>query len=274
MLKRIITSVVGVAILIPILWFSDTYLFVCAMSLVSLIGCFELMRCIKVHENYFLSVPQYLLAIAMPILIRLGQGSSVYFKAIIFAHVVYLLYLFAVAVFSHGKTKVSEIAMTFALCLYINIGFSSIILLRDYESAGVYLFLLTFVGAWMTDIFAYFCGLAFGKHKLIPDVSPKKTIEGSIGGIIFCAIGYMVYGIVVSRVFSVEMNIIALGIFGLIISVVAQIGDLSASLIKREYDVKDYGALFPGHGGVLDRFDSVIAVSCVLMVLVYSYNIV
>ena len=126
----------------------------------------------------------------------------------------------------------------------------------------------------MTDIFAYFCGLAFGKHKLIPDVSPKKTIEGSIGGIIFCAIGYMVYGFVVSRVFSVEMNIIALGIFGLIISVVAQIGDLSASLIKREYDVKDYGALFPGHGGVLDRFDSVIAVSCVLMVLVYSYNIV
>ena len=126
----------------------------------------------------------------------------------------------------------------------------------------------------MTDIFAYFCGLAFGKHKLIPDVSPKKTVEGSIGGIIFCAIGYIVYGIIVSRVFDVEMNIFALGIFGLIISVVAQIGDLSASLIKREFGVKDYGSLFPGHGGVLDRFDSVIAVSCVLMILVYSYNIV
>ncbi len=274
MLKRIITSVVGIAILIPLLWFSDTYLFVGAISLVSLIGCFELMKCIKVNENYLLSIPQYLLALAMPPLVRLGAGSEVYFKAIIFAHVVYLLYLFAVAVFSHGKIKVGQIAMTFALCLYINIGFSSIILLRDYESAGVYIFLLTFIGAWMTDIFAYFCGLALGKHKLIPDVSPKKTIEGSIGGIIFCALGYMVYGLIVSRVFEVEMNIIALGVFGLIISVVAQIGDLSASLIKREYDVKDYGSLFPGHGGVLDRFDSVIAVSCVLMVLVYSYNIV
>ena len=274
MLKRIITSVIGVAILIPILWFSDTYLFVGAMSLVSLIGCYELMKCIKVNENYWLSLPQYLLALAMPPLMRLGTGSAVYFKAAIFAHVVFLMYLFAVAVFSHGKIKVGQIAMTFALCLYINIGFGSIILLRDYEGAGAYLFLLTFVGAWMTDIFAYFCGLAFGKHKLIPDVSPKKTIEGSIGGIIFCAIGYMAYGVIVSRVFDVEMNIIALGIFGLIISVVAQIGDLSASLIKREYDVKDYGMLFPGHGGVLDRFDSVIAVSCVLMVLVYSYNIV
>ena len=274
MLKRIITSVIGVAILIPILWFSDTYLFVGAMSLVSLIGCHELMKCIKVSENYWLAIPEYLLALAMPPLMRLGSGSAVYFKAAIFAHVVLLMYLFAVAVFSHGKIKVGQIAMTFALCLYINIGFGSIILLRDYESAGAYLFLLTFVGAWVTDIFAYFCGLAFGKHKLIPDVSPKKTIEGSIGGIIFCSIGYMVYGLVVSRVFNVEMNIIALGIFGLIISVVAQIGDLSASLIKREYDVKDYGRLFPGHGGVLDRFDSVIAVSCVLMVLVYSYNIV
>ncbi len=274
MLKRIITSVVGVAILIPLLWFSDTYLFVGAMSIVSLIGCYELMKCIKVSENYWLSLPQYLLALAMPTLMRLGAGSALYFKAAIFAHVVFIMYLFAVAVFSHGKIKVSQIAMTFALCLYINIGFGSIILLRDYEGAGAYLFLLTFVGAWMTDIFAYFCGLAFGKHKLIPDVSPKKTVEGCIGGIIFCAIGYIVYGIIVSRAFDVEMNIIALGFFGLIISVVAQIGDLSASLIKREYDVKDYGSLFPGHGGVLDRFDSVIAVSCVLMVLVYSYNIV
>ena len=274
MLKRILTSVVGVAILIPLLWFSDTYLFVGAMSIVSLIGCYELLKCINVNKIYRLAIPQYLLALAIPPLMRLGTGSSVYFKAAIFAHMVYLMYLFAVTVFSHGKIKVGEAAMAFALCLYINIGFGSIILLRDYESAGAYLFLLTFVGAWMTDIFAYFCGLAFGKHKLIPDVSPKKTIEGSIGGIIFCAIGYIVYGIIVSRVFDVEMNIFALGIFGLIISVVAQIGDLSASLIKREFGVKDYGSLFPGHGGVLDRFDSVIAVSCVLMILVYSYNIV
>lgn len=274
MLKRIITSVVGVMVLIPVLWFSDTYLFVGAMSLISVVGCFELMRCTGVHHKYAIAIPQYVLSAAIPFLLRLGSGSAVYFKAAIFAHVLFILYLLAIAVFSHGKTKVEELAMTFALCLYINVGFGSIILLRDYKDAGVYLFLLTFVGAWMTDIFAYFCGMAFGKHKLIPDVSPKKTVEGSIGGIAFCALGYVIYGLIVSSVFEVEMNIIALGIFGVIISVVAQIGDLSASLIKREYGVKDYGALFPGHGGVLDRFDSVLAVSSVLMVLIYSYNIV
>ena len=186
----------------------------------------------------------------------------------------FLLYLLAIAVFSHGKTRVEEIAMTFAVCLYINVGFGSIILLRDYKDVGVYLFLLTFIGAWMTDIFAYFCGMAFGKHKLIPDVSPKKTVEGSIGGIVFCVLGYIIYGLIVSNCFEVDMNIFALGVFGAIISVVSQIGDLAASLIKREYGIKDYGSLFPGHGGVLDRFDSVLAVSTVLMVLVYSYNIV
>ena len=274
MSKRIITSVVGVMILIPVLWFSDTYLFVGAMSLVSCVGGFELMRCIGVHRKYAVAIPQYIISAALPVLIRLGSGSAVWFKAAIFANLVFLLYLLAIAVFSHGKTRVEEIAMTFAVCLYINVGFGSIILLRDYKDVGVYLFLLTFIGAWMTDIFAYFCGMAFGKHKLIPDVSPKKTVEGSIGGIVFCVLGYIIYGLIVSNCFEVDMNIFALGVFGAIISVVSQIGDLAASLIKREYGIKDYGSLFPGHGGVLDRFDSVLAVSTVLMVLVYSYNIV
>ncbi|MBQ8004948.1 MAG: phosphatidate cytidylyltransferase [Clostridia bacterium] len=273
MLKRIITSVVGVAVLIPILWYSNTYLFVLAMSLVSVIGCFELMRCIKVNQNYVIAIPQYIIAAAMPILMRLGGGEGMPLKTAIFAHIVFMMYLLAVCVFSHGKIKVETAMTVFAVCLYINTGFSSIVLLRDYKDVGTYIFLLTFIGAWMTDIFAYFCGMAFGKHKLIPDVSPKKTVEGSIGGIVFCSLGYVIYGLIVTNIFDIEINVIALAVFGVIISVVSQIGDLSASLIKREYGIKDYGALFPGHGGVLDRFDSVLAVASVLMVLVYTYNI-
>ncbi len=273
MLKRIITSVVGVAILIPILWYSDTYLFVFAMSLVSVIGCFELMRCVGTQRNYAIAVPQFIVSAAMPIFMRLGGDEGFWLKAAIFTHIVYMMYLLALSVFSRGKIKVETVMTVFAVCLYINVGFSSIVLLRDYKDVGAYIFLLTFIGAWMTDIFAYFCGMAFGRHKLIPDVSPKKTIEGSIGGIVFCSLGYVIYGLIVGNFFDVEMNIIALAVFGVIISVVSQIGDLSASLIKREYGIKDYGALFPGHGGVLDRFDSVLAVSSVLMVLVYSYNI-
>jgi len=274
MLKRIITALVGTALMIPVLWYSDTYLLVGAMSILSVVGCFELLRCIGVHKNLLIAIPQYIIAASMPVLARLGSSSFVWIKAMIFVQVVYILYLLAVAVFSHGKIRTESIATAFSICLYICIGFCSVIFLRDYKDAGAYIFLLAFLGAWITDIFAYFCGMAFGKHKLIPDVSPKKTVEGSIGGIVFCSLGYVIYGLVVSNVFEVELNIIALAVFGVIISIVSQIGDLSASLIKREYGVKDYGSLFPGHGGVLDRFDSVLAVSSVLMVLVYSYNIV
>ena len=274
MLKRIITAVVGTIIFLPVLYYSDTYLFVGAISVLSFVGCFELMRCIGVYKKYSIAIPQYVISAAMPFLIRLGGADFSWFKAAVFIHVVFILYLLAVAVFSHGKIKAGQVAMSFALCLYINVGFSSLILLRDYEEAGQYIFMLAFVGAWMTDIFAYFCGMALGRHKLIPDVSPKKTVEGAVGGILFCAISYVIYGLIVSHFFDVELNIVALGIFGIIISVVSQIGDLAASLIKREYEVKDYGSLFPGHGGVLDRFDSVLAVASVLMVLIYSYNIV
>ncbi len=273
MLVRIITSVVGVAVLIPVLYFSNTYLFVGAMALASVIGCFEMLRCIGLYKKYALSVPQYIIAALLPLLLRLGGGNDTWFRAAVFMHGVYLLYLLTISVFSKGRIKANEAMSAFALCLYVNMGFGSIILLRDFEPNGKFLFLLVFIGAWITDIFAYFCGMAFGRHKLIPDVSPKKTVEGSIGGIVFCALSYVIYALIVGNTFDVKFSIVAIGIFGVIISVLSQVGDLSASLIKREYGVKDYGSLFPGHGGILDRFDSVIAVATVLMMLVYSFGI-
>lgn len=274
MVKRIITAVVGTALLIPVLWYSDTYLFVAAFAVVSVVGNFELIRCIGMEKHYALTIPQYLIAAAFPFLMRFGASDTRFFFAAAFLQMTYLLYLLAAAVFSHGKISAESCAMIYALCFYINMGFGSIILLRDYEGVGQYVFLLVFVGAWITDIFAYFCGLAFGRHKLIPDVSPKKTVEGSIGGIAFCAFAFAVYGLIVSHFFETELNITALVVFGMIISVVSQIGDLAASLIKREYGIKDYGNCFPGHGGVLDRFDSVLSVATVLLILVYTYKIV
>ena len=127
----------------------------------------------------------------------------------------------------------------------------------------------------MTDTFAYFCGRLFGKHKLIPDVSPKKTIEGSIGGTLFCVGAMILYGVIVHRIAegTMEVNFLMLGVSGLLIAVVSQIGDLLMSSIKRVYGIKDYGRLFPGHGGVLDRFDSVLAVSVMLAVISMSTNL-
>ena len=106
-----------------------------------------------------------------------------------------------------------------------------------------------------------------GKHKLIPEVSPKKTIEGSIGGTLFCALSFVAFGIIVDNFFGMNANLIFLAISGVIVSIVAQMGDLIMSLIKREYGIKDYGKLFPGHGGILDRFDSILSVSLMLAII-------
>jgi phosphatidate cytidylyltransferase len=141
--------------------------------------------------------------------------------------------------------------------------------LRYTGADGKYLYLICFIGAWVTDTFAYFAGRLFGKHKLIPEISPKKTIEGSIGGIVFCVIAMVLYGWIVVQITNgaVRANYWMLAVSGLFVSFVSQIGDLTMSAVKRTYGIKDYGKLFPGHGGVLDRFDSVLAVSIVLCVL-------
>jgi phosphatidate cytidylyltransferase len=138
---------------------------------------------------------------------------------------------------------------------------NAIIYIRDYNNIGKYIYLLIFIGAWITDIFAYFTGVFFGKHKLIEDVSPKKTIEGSIGGTLFCALSFVAFGLVVDYFFNMDSNIIFLALSGIIIAIISQIGDLIMSVVKRHYGIKDFGKIFPGHGGVLDRFDSIFAVT-------------
>ena len=204
---------------------------------------------------------------------RLGSDDPTYIRSAIFIHFVYAVYLMAYAVMSKGAVKLEMVAETFFTCLYVNTGFSSLVLLRDAPQ-GKYIFILAFLGPWISDSFAYFFGRAFGRHKLIPEVSPKKTVEGCVAGILFCALSYMIYALLLGKFGYAELNVVALTVFGLVVSVVSQVGDLSASFIKREYGIKDYGNLFPGHGGVLDRFDSVLPVATILMILIYSYDIV
>jgi phosphatidate cytidylyltransferase len=138
-------------------------------------------------------------------------------------------------------------------------------LLRNVEPAGKYIYLLIFIGAWMTDTGAYFIGVFFGKHKLIPEVSPKKTVEGAFGGVLGCIVGYVIFGVILNIFFDVTVNYIALILLAIVISVISQCGDLIASYVKRERGIKDYGSIFPGHGGMMDRFDSIIAVAPVIL---------
>ena len=257
MKTRIITAVICTLIFLPFLFFSNTIAFPIALSFASAIGVYEMLKCLG-ETSFWIKIMSLTIAISFPILARTYGNEQAFFN---FAHkvfVVYLFLLFVVAVFSKGEREIGEMAMVFVTVNLIVNGFASIVLLRDYEF-GKYIYLLVFLCPWMTDIFAYFTGYFLGKHKLIPDVSPKKTVEGAIGGVVFCTLILTLYGYVLTKfVDGLHANYIAFVCVGVVLSVVSQCGDLIFSLIKRKYGIKDYGNLMPGHGGVLDRFDSVI----------------
>jgi phosphatidate cytidylyltransferase len=182
-----------------------------------------------------------------------------------------LLYLFAFAIFTKGSLKFTEISETFAAVTYITSSLSAMCALLNVYG-GVLNLILVFIGAWVCDVFAYIVGSLIGKHKLIPEISPKKTVEGSVGGIVFTSLAFILYGFIVSLITDYTPNYWVLLLTGLVIPVISQLGDLIASLIKREYGVKDYGKLLPGHGGILDRFDSVIPVSMVLLIICENFQ--
>lgn len=263
---RIISAFVGLLILAPVLWFSDTLLFPIVLALCSAIAAYEIASCVGCRTWYVLA-PSTTFAILGPLMTEwVASTVKSYIAFLAMMAFAYLFLLFTVAVLTSGKLKYSAVAETVIGVVYATVGFTAIALLRRI-TGGAYLFGLVFVSAWVTDTMAYFTGRFFGKHKLCPTISPKKTIEGSVGGVIFCALSFLLYGFIVHKIVGVTPNYPMLFLSGLVLSLVSQIGDLAASLIKREHDVKDYGKLMPGHGGVMDRFDSILAVAPVLLVL-------
>lgn len=273
MKQRIITAVLAFFVLLPVLIFSDTFIFPLGLAVCAVLSVWEMFACVGLKNAWLFTAPMYVLGAAFPFLIRYLPDRDLLAPIAICAAVVWTLYAFTVLIFSHGKYPLEAVFVASFSLFYIFIGFNAILFIHDCEPGGKYLYYICFLGAWITDIFAYFCGRAFGKHKLIPDVSPKKTVEGSIGGTVFCILVMVIFGFVVEKLVpEISANLLIFAIAGVLIAVVSQIGDLSMSVIKRKYGVKDYGFIFPGHGGVLDRFDSVIAVSALLMVFSLFFN--
>ena len=265
MLTRILTSIVSMFILLPILYFSNTYVFPIAVAIITAIALYEMFSCIGCKSKYPLTVPVYLAGAAIPFIGKIANGIEAVLPLIYAVIIIYAIYLFFIAILFNNKYTIEEISMCYMTSIYIILGFSSILFLRLISD---YVYLLIFIGAWITDIFAYFTGKFFGKHKLCESVSPKKTVEGSIGGAFFCALAFVAFGLITLNKGSEIWKYAVLAGIGLIISAVSQIGDLSMSLIKRHYGIKDFGKIFPGHGGVLDRFDSIIAVSSILFIMI------
>ena len=266
MKTRIITGLIMLIVCLPVIIFSGTVLFPIFLSLMCLIGTFELLKCVRCEREYYISVPSLVLAAGFP--------SAVWFitdkRTLVFVTVavvfVFLIYLMSVTVMMRGKVRLVDTGFRFTMLTYVIGGFSAAVKLRTLEN-GEYIFFMVYVVAFFTDIFAYFTGYFFGRHKLIPEVSPKKTVEGAVGGLVFGAASLALYGFVIHCISGLEPNYLFLCIAGFSVSVISQFGDLITSLLKREFGIKDFGNILPGHGGVLDRFDSVLAAAPALLLL-------
>lgn len=267
MKQRIITAIVLGIVAIPVCIFSNTVIFPIAMAFIGIVGIYELLGCMNTRENKAISIPLYVIACIAPFAVRY-YGNVIFANTdkLMLAFLVIVLYMLALWVFSYQKNQsidMNSILASVFVSLYIIGAVASIVLVRDAQG-GEYYWYFIFIGAWITDIFAYFTGMLFGKHKLIEAVSPKKTVEGSIGGTVFCVIFFVIFGFIVNNILEQQINLVLCALAGLLSAFVSQIGDLSMSVIKRTYGIKDFGKIFPGHGGVLDRFDSILAVAIVM----------
>ena len=277
MKTRIITSVFITIVLVAILLLSNTIAYSIALSILATIAANEVLKVYDVDKKYLVSVPAYIVAAAMPTLSFImtevmEKAPSEFIIALALVMFVLMLYLFVVAVFAKGKIEFASLSAGFVLVMYITACFSALSVIRYVTEAGMFNLGMVFIGAWISDIFAYFTGRFLGKHKLIPEVSPKKTVEGSVGAIVFTTLLMLLYGWIVSLTTDFTPNYLVLGLSAPVLSVVGQIGDLFASLVKRERGVKDYGKLLPGHGGIMDRFDSILTVSGATMVITLLFT--
>jgi phosphatidate cytidylyltransferase len=257
--KRVISAIIA----IPLLLFftiSGGMIFRIGVIFLTAVALYEYVNAYKKTDN-------------KAILGVIGLGFVLYYWLIMINNLKYALpIIFLIAIIAiatpifNSKYNVVSSAISITGFIYIVCFFSLIVLIRD-NSHGSVLIWLVFIIAWCSDTFAYYIGKSIGKHKLCPLVSPKKTIEGSIGGIIGSIVGVLIWGYINSNIDFHWYQLIVLAVCG---SAIAQIGDLSASLIKRYIGIKDYGNIMPGHGGILDRFDSILFAAPV----VYYYIVI
>ena len=271
MKTRTITSVFILLVTVPIILLSQYIIYPIALSALAVVATYEILHAIGVDRNWYLSVPAFILAGVFPFASYFvtSESSFTYLLTIAALIYVYMIYIMGVSVFSKGAVSFKTISQVLLSITYVIVSFTSLSMIRYIDKeVGLYKLILVFIVSWVCDSMAYVVGSLFGKHKLIPEISPKKTVEGAIGGVVSATVAYLLFGLILDLAIpNIEVNYIILVLFGLVLSVVSQLGDLIASLIKREHNIKDYGKLLPGHGGIMDRFDSIMAVSTILLIL-------
>ena len=265
---RLISGIILIILLLFVLIQGGDVLFATSL-LLSIAGLIEINRVLKINETK-LSYLCYALTIIYYITIYNYKVDG-----ILLFLIVMLLSILSFYVFSHPKYTIKDVSVAIFSILYVAVMFSFVYLIREQRGElGLRMVWLIFISSWGCDTFAYVFGKLFGKHKLVPVLSPKKTIEGAVAGILGSFILGAIYAFLVFKKWRtpIEVSMIRFGIACAIAAVISQIGDLTASAIKREYGVKDYGDLIPGHGGILDRFDSVIFAAPALYFILSVYG--
>lgn len=271
MKQRVITAVVLLALLAVVVWQINTPVLVLVIAFLAAVAANEIMRCAKV-ENTFIRVVATGYAACVPFFASAKAltpwvSEAAWGKVIgAVPGVVYLIALVLVLLLAmlkgYAYTTFEDVAVSVFAGALVPFGFSVFIRLRDMfqiEQFGIYLIFYGLICALATDSGAQLAGMAFGKHKMSPNISPKKTVEGAIGGLIFSLILNGVAIILYNRLADFKMDEFAVTVLlaaCLPVSFLGMMGDLSASVLKRNFGVKDFGKIFPGHGGVMDRFDS------------------
>jgi len=266
---RVLSGAVLLIILAIVFVLGGNYL-LAFMGVTSIIGLYEFYRatglCSKEKPVDLLTAIGYLACIALYVYLLFSNGAITYAAFII---IISLVIMFGVFVLTFPKYDITKIAYAFVGLCYVPFLLEFVYLTRQLEN-GIYLVWLIFLSSWICDTFAYLTGMLFGKHKLAPVLSPKKSIEGGVGGVVFSALFGGIYGFVISKYISVNVSMtVVCALVCAVGAVVSQIGDLAASAVKRNMEIKDYGHLIPGHGGILDRFDSVIFAAPMVYIISY-----
>lgn len=263
MAKRIITAAILIPIALVLILMNNSWVMLTTMAVISAVATYEILVATKYLSNFMISAVSIIFSLTIPFAFSIDAVRSKV-PVITFG---FLVVLFVVMIFMHEQVKFEEVAVMAFVSICIPLALSSIAFMQaTFPIHGTFYVIFTLISVWIGDGGAYFIGTFFGKHKMAPKISPKKSWEGFIGGIVTSGIfgvllgcGYQFLGnngLIAGEYFVV--NVPYLVVLALICSVLGVVGDFSASIVKRQCSVKDFGNIIPGHGGILDRFDSVL----------------
>ena len=269
MLKRTIAGGVLIAVLAALIFWLPPVAMLVAVSFMTAIASYEMLYQTGLEKSVRLNVYSAVMAVLVCLWSYLG-GSFVWMMAGI---LVYHVLLFGEVLLSSGRKPVKDLVFCWLSGVVVPFLLSALLRLHMKQQGSV-LILIPFIMAFCSDTGAYLVGVFFGKHKMCPNISPKKTWEGFAGGIVTAVVGMIIYCIVAEKVCSLSVNLVYAVLYGLLGSLAGVFGDLSMSVIKRQTGIKDYGKLIPGHGGILDRFDSVLVTAPLAEVLLLLLPVV